>query len=202
MANRAIRHQLVCALGILTAAGWFTGCVAAHDKVSREELPPAWTTALQYPEKIIPNISGRYQDLGDYLHEFAHDPAHTPPARLAHLLFTDIKPPVAAQLVGFLQGGSNHLEIFAMQDGRVVASKSVTITTDPGTGAVILPPERGFDTSGNMAAAAEHSTAVVLYKGKDGALYVQVKSFTDGVVAAVVPMAVSTENWGRWIPAR
>jgi hypothetical protein len=41
----------------------------------------------------------------------------------------------------------------------------------------------------------------VLYKGKDGALYVQVKSFTDGVVAAVVPMAVSTENWGRWIPA-
>jgi hypothetical protein len=185
----------------LVVAGLFAGCVAAHDRVSRDELPPAWTTALQHPGKMIPDISGSYQDLGDYLHEFSHDSTHVPHARLGHLLFTQIKPPVAAQQIRLMQHGSSQMEITAMKDGRVVASRTVAITADPGTGAVSVPKESGFDAGGNLAAAAEHSTTVVFYKGSDGALYLQVKSFTGGVVAAVVPMTVSTENWGRWAPA-
>jgi hypothetical protein len=55
-----------------------------------------------------------------------------------------------------------------------------------------------LDAGGNLAAAADQSNSIVLYKGRDGNLYVQSKSLTVGLVAAVVPMKASNENWGRW----
>jgi hypothetical protein len=186
----------------LVVCSLLAGCISSHDRVSHEELPQAWKSALQQSEKKAPDVSGSYQDSGEYTHEYSRNPNHIGRGWLAPLLFADGKPPVAAQQVRLVQRGNGQLEIAVLQDGWVVASKTVAIEVDPATGAVSLPRESGFDAGGNMAAATEHSTAMVLYKGNDGALYLQAKSFTGGVVAVVIPMKTSAENWGRWAPAQ
>jgi hypothetical protein len=197
-----IRRHVIYALGILGACGLLAGCISGHDRVSREELPQAWKSALQHVEKKTPDVSGSYQDLGEYTHEYSSNPDHVSRGRLARLLFADIKPVVTAGQVRLTQRLSDRLEIAALRDGQVVASKTVAIEADPVTGAVSLPRESGFDAGGSLAAAGAQSTAIVLFKGSDGSLYLHLKSFTGGVVAVVIPMKTSAENWGRWGPAQ
>ncbi len=192
---QVLRFSVVFCCGLL-----LSGCIAAHDRVSRQELPPSWLAALQ-PGKTGPDVSGNYLDSGEYTHEYSRSPDHLARGRLAALLFPELKPPLAAQQVRLVQHGADQLEITSSTDGRVVASKTVSIEIDRATGAVSLARTHDFGAGGNLAAAADQSTVLVLYKGGDGALYLQSKSFTIGVVGVVVPMKVSAENWGRWIVA-
>jgi hypothetical protein len=195
-----IRRQAFNLPGILCCGLLLAGCIAAHDRVAREELPASWLAALQ-PGSAAPDVSGSYLDSGDYTHEYSRGPGHLSRGRLTVLLFPETKPAVAAEQVRLVQHGLDQLEIAALTDGRVVASKTVAIETDRATGAVRLPRKNDFGAGGNLAAATDQSTAIVLYKGNDGVLYLQSKSLTVGVVGVVVPMKVSAENWGRWILA-
>ncbi len=192
-----IRRQALNLPGILYCGLLLAGCVAAHDRVAREELPASWLAALQ-PGSAAPDVSGSYLDLGDYTHEYSRGPGHLTRERLAVLLFPETRPPVAAAHIRLVQHGANQLEIAALTDGRVVASKTVPVETDRATGAVRLPRKNDFGAGGNLAAATDQSTAIILYKGNDGDLYLLSKSLTVGVVGVVVPMKVSAENWGRW----
>lgn len=178
------------------------GCISGHDRVSHEELPKAWKSALQHIEKKAPDVSGSYQDLGEYTHEYSSNSDHVSRGRLARLLFEEIKPVITAGQVRLTQRVPDRLEIAALQDGQVMASKTVAIEADPVTGAVSLRRESGFDAGGNLAAAGVQSTTIILFKGSDGSLYLHLKSFTAGVVAVVIPTKTSAENWGRWAPAQ
>ncbi len=193
------RHALNL-LGILCCGLMLAGCIAAHDRVSRQELPASWLAALA-PRSAAPDVSGTYLDAGEYTHEYSRGPGHVSPGRLTVLLFPETKPAVAAEQVRLVQHGPDQLEIAAMTNGRVVASKTVVIEVDRASGAVRLPRKNDFGVGGNLAAATDQSTAIILYKGNEGSLYLQSKSLTVGVVGVVVPIKGSSENWGRWIVA-
>ena len=195
--SRVLRCPSVHVLCILGFSMFLPGCLESHDRTSRSDLPPSWLVALQSPNPT-PSVSGNYLDRGEYTHEFSGHPNHIDRGRLARLLFPEIKPPVAAEQVQLIQHGQDRLEIVALVGGRVIASKTEPIKIDRTTGALSLPKVHELDAGGNLAAAADQSKSIVLYKGRDGNLYAQLKSFTIGVVAAVVPMKASNENWGRW----
>jgi hypothetical protein len=194
------RHTLEAILAV-GCCGVLGGCISAHDRVSRQELPPSWQAALP-SGNATSDVSGSYQDAGDYTHEYSRSPDHIARGGLADLLFPELKPPVAAQQVRLVQQGMDRLEIATLVDGKVAASKTVAIEVDRATVGVRLPRKNTFGAGGNLAAATDESITVVLYKGTDGDLYLQSKSFTGGLVALVVPMKVSTENWGHWAAAR
>jgi len=192
-----LRRPSVHVLSNLGCSMFLPGCLESRDRTSRMDLSPSWLAAIQSPNPT-PSVTGNYLDWGEYTHEFSNRPNHIDRGRLGRLLFPEIKPPVVAEQVRLIQHGQDRLDIVALVSGRVIASKTEPIVVDQATGALSLPKMHDLDAGGNLAAAADQSNSIVLYKGRDGNLYVQSKSLTVGLVAAVVPMKASNENWGRW----
>ena len=171
----------------------FSACVAAHDEVDPSRLPADWAAAIA-PSINRSALAGTYDNTGQLLHETVESHRE----RLSRLLFPELETQPKVDQVRLLFTASGSLQIQLLHHGDVIQSKVVDVRRNFTTGAISFSPPRQTGAGGNLAAATTTKSELTLYKGKDGDLYVKASSFTVGVVAAVVPIKATTENWGHW----
>ena len=81
------------------------------------------------------------------------------------------------------------------------AEQSISVRTDPSTGAVTLPARDASMAQAQGMMAMTGSTTISLFKGGDGHLYGRFSTSRAGVVMAVIPLGQTEEGWVRWAPA-
>jgi hypothetical protein len=173
----------------------FSSCIRREEMVSLEALPSPWVEAIQHPRKT--DVSGTYQNLGKYSYKGASVP-NIFPQGLAALFFPEKKPAVQAQQVRLLQQGRVRLSVEAIQNGQVVAQKTIEIQREAADGSVVLHQMNVFGGGGKLASAGRASINLSLFNGGDGRLYLHANGSSIGVIGIIVPFQFSTENWGRW----
>jgi hypothetical protein len=141
-------HRLAIKLLLVIGPGFLlSGCIASHDRVSRQDLPASWRSALT-PSHADPDVSGTYENAGQYTHEFSSATDHLAHARLADLLFPGQKGPVMAEQVRLAQHAAGQFEIETLAGGRTIATKTVSIEVDRDAGAVRLARTRDVGAGG------------------------------------------------------
>ena len=192
MTRRALIVFSLIGLGAFLAS-----CLNEHDQVGPSNLPASWTAAIE-PNDPGSHVDGTYANTGEYLHETVT----TSRQRLSGLLFADLDHHTTVNQIRLRSSRGGDLQIEALALGHVVHSRTVAVESDPKTGAVTFSAPGQGGAGGNLAAAAMTTGKFTLYKGRDGDLYLKATSLTVGVIGVVVPMKVSTENWGHWPAAR
>jgi hypothetical protein len=160
-----------------------------------------WGGALQARDAASAEVAGTYENLGA---------ASWAPGASVHLfgvLFH--QPPLAvppADLRLRLRAqGSNQILVEALLEGRVLASRTLTVQPVPEDsrrwGAALRLENKGNSGASNLGLGWD-SGSVDLRRGADGYLYAEERNSGGGLLFYVVPFYGSSTHWMRWAPAR
>jgi hypothetical protein len=184
----------VAAAVLLLLATTHVGCVYVPTRA-----PEEWKKAMSHP---APSIAGTYRTSGEMtVKEGGYRIVNGNLVSVLNSVMADSSfcPPAAATRLQPV--GKDRLEITALNDSEVVASKTIAADVGSETSLDGVRVARENNRKNSRISNLKTHVDAVLMKGADGFLYVRVKHRATATFAGLVPFGGGGEAWLRFPPA-